>query len=333
VIRYLKQADLPAFTLGRGAGNPLSHQEHVLVIGAANMDIKGRPAAKLVPGSSTPGSIQISQGGVARNIAENLARLEVDTVLLTSVGDDEQGERILAHAASGGIDISEAVVVPGQRTGSYLALLSETGMLDYAVDDMTTMQALTPEYFGARRHLFENARMVAVDANLPLESLSVIVALCRDCGVPLCADPTSTTLAPRLKPYLGNLHMICPNVNETLALCGAKFEASSRDSAQEAALKLVGMGVKIAIITLGEHGVVYGSEETTGHIPAITGSIVDPTGASDAMTAAIIFGLLEDIPLDESVRLGVSAATLTMRSRETVRPDLDVDLLYDQLVI
>src|SRR5690349_4115466 len=153
------------------------------------MDIKGRPAAKLVPGSSTPGSIQISQGGVARNIAENLARLEVDTVLLTSVGDDEQGERILAHASSGGIDVSEAIVVPGQRTGSYLALISETGMLDYAVDDMTTMQALTPDYFGKRRHLFEQARMVAVDANLPIESLSVIVALCRDCGVPLCADP------------------------------------------------------------------------------------------------------------------------------------------------
>jgi pseudouridine kinase len=51
------------------------------------------------------------------------------------------------------------------------------------------------------------------------------------------------------------------------------------------------------------------------------------------MTAAIIFGLLEGIPLDESVRLGVNAATLTMRSRETVRPDLNVDLLYDEMVI
>ena len=75
------------------------------------------------------------------------------------------------------------------------------------------------------------------------------------------------------------------------------------------------------------------SESPLTYIPAITGAIVDPTGASDAMTAAIIFGLLEDIPLDESVRLGVNAATLTMRSRETVRPDLDVDMLYDQLVI
>jgi pseudouridine kinase len=127
--------------------------------------------------------------------------------------------------------------------------------------------------------------------------------------------------------------MICPNVPETKALCGETFEADSREDAQGAAVRLVGLGVKIAIITLGEHGVVYASQEISGHIPAITGQVVDPTGASDAMTAAIIFGLLEGIPLDESVRLGVNAATLTMRSRDTVRPDLNVDLLYDQLVI
>lgn len=311
----------------------MAQQEHVLVIGAANLDIKGRPTTSLIPGSSTPGSIQSSLGGVARNIAENLARLEVETVLLTSVGDDEHGDRILGHAVSSGIDVSEAIIVAGRRTGAYLALLSESGSLDFAVDDMDVIQVLTPDYFDARRSLFQTARMVAVDANLPPGSLKTIVGLCREFHVPLCADPTSTTLAPRLAPFLADLHMICPNVAETKALCGAVFDESSREAAQAAAMKLVGQGVKIAIITLGEHGVVYGSEETTGHIPAITGPVVDPTGASDAMTAAIIFGLLEDIPLDESVRLGVNAATLTMRSRETVRPDLDVDLLYDQLVI
>jgi len=311
----------------------VSQQEHVLVIGASNLDIKGRPALPLISGSSTPGFIQSSLGGVARNIAENLARLEVKTVLLTSVGDDEHGQRILSQATRSGIDVSEAVVVADERTSAYLALLSESGSLDFAIDDMRVIQALTPEYFIAHKALFESARMVALDANLPPVSLKAVVELCREYHVPLCADPTSTVLAPRLTPFLPDLLMTCPSAAETHALCGAVFEGANREAAQAAALKLVGLGVKIAIITLDEHGVVYGSEETTGHIPAITGPVVDPTGASDAMTAAIIFGLLEDIPLDESVRLGVNAAALTMRSRESVRPDLDVDLLYDQLVI
>jgi pseudouridine kinase len=311
----------------------VSDEGHVLVIGASNLDIKGQPAASRVAGSSAPGIIRTSLGGVARNIAENLARLEINTVLLTSVGDDDAGSQILSHATASGIDVSEALVMPGERTGAYMAVLAESGTLDFALDDMSIIAHLTPHYFTSRESLFARARLVAIDANLMPESLDAVVDLCTRYNVPLCADPTSTTLAERLLPHLRHLRMTSPNIHETQILCGDIFSVSDREAAQKAASHLVTLGVGIAVITLGEYGVVYADEETAGHIPAIIGQIVDPTGAGDAMTAAIIFGLLEDIPLDESVRLGVTAATLTMRTRETVRPDLSVDLLYDELVI
>jgi len=60
---------------------------------------------------------------------------------------------------------------------------------------------------------------------------------------------------------------------------------------------------------------------------------VDRTGAGDALTAGVVFGLLNDFPIDEAVRLGVSAATLTLQCKETVCPDLSLERLYDQLVI
>jgi pseudouridine kinase len=60
---------------------------------------------------------------------------------------------------------------------------------------------------------------------------------------------------------------------------------------------------------------------------------VNTTGAGDALTAGVIFGLLNGVPLDEALRLGVSAATLTLRSRESVVPELSQELLYDELVI
>jgi pseudouridine kinase len=68
-------------------------------------------------------------------------------------------------------------------------------------------------------------------------------------------------------------------------------------------------------------------------VPAIACDIVDQTGAGDALTAAVVFGLLNDLPIVEAVRLGTSAAALTLQSRETVRPDLSLEKLYDQLVI
>jgi pseudouridine kinase len=314
-------------------GGLLKEHGHVLVIGAANLDIKGRPDIPVERGSSTPGTIRRSLGGVARNVAENLVRLEVETVLLTSVGDDEAGARILGQAAGSGIDISQAVTVEGERTGAYMALLTENGTLDIGLDDMAVLAALTPAYFRARRSLFEEARMAAIDANLTPEALETVFQLCREYQIPVCADPTSNMLASRLCPYLPSLYMTSPNVPEARSICGDIFAESDREAAQAAAAHLVSLGVDIAVITLGEYGVVYADAETKGHLPAIQTHLVDATGAGDAQTAAIIFGLLEGFPLDECIRLGVTAATLTLRSRETVRPDLSVELLYDELVI
>jgi pseudouridine kinase len=42
--------------------------------------------------------------------------------------------------------------------------------------------------------------------------------------------------------------------------------------------------------------------------------------------------VLNEIPLDEAVQLGVSAASLTLRSRHTVVPDLTLEMLYDEIM-
>ncbi|MEN6394155.1 MAG: PfkB family carbohydrate kinase, partial [Anaerolineaceae bacterium] len=90
---------------------------------------------------------------------------------------------------------------------------------------------------------------------------------------------------------------------------------------------------KIVVITLGDQGLCYATSEISGFIPAIKTEIVDPTGAGDALTATLIFALLNNIPIDDAVRLGVSAASLTLRHSGAVVPDLSLQKLYDQLVI
>jgi pseudouridine kinase len=89
--------------------------------------------------------------------------------------------------------------------------------------------------------------------------------------------------------------------------------------------------VDIAIITMAEFGVSYATADSSGHLPAVQTEFVDPTGASDALTASVIFGLMNGIPLDESVRLGLSAAAYTLSVSGSVAKDLSLELLYDQL--
>ena len=66
---------------------------------------------------------------------------------------------------------------------------------------------------------------------------------------------------------------------------------------------------------------------------AIRTRITDPTGAGDAMTAAVLFALLNNIDLDDAIRLGVSAASLTLRHPGSVYPNLTLEGLYDQLLV
>jgi pseudouridine kinase len=303
---------------------------HILVIGAASIDTKGRADQPFQRGTSTPGAIRVSVGGVGRNVAENLVRLGETVVLVSAVGDDGSGRRVLAQADECGIDMSHVIVIHEHRTAAYLAVLDETGNTVMSVDDMSiNREVITPVYIYRRRALFRDAQMVVVDANLSPATLRTIFAQAEKYGVPICADPTTATLAPRLKPYLCHLALVAPNAAEAEALCGV--QVTGRESALNAAKSLVSAGVRLAIVTLGATGLVYATSHESGHVPAIEVEIVDLTGAGDALTAGIVFGLLNEFPTDEAVRLGASAAALTLHSRETVCPTLSLERLYDQL--
>jgi len=306
--------------------------QHVLIIGAASIDTKGRADQTIQAGTSTPGSIRVSVGGVGRNIAENLARLGEPVVLLSAVGDDGSGRRILQQAGECGIDTTHMLVDSEHHTAAYLAVLDHTGNAVMSIDDMGINRVLiTPEYIYRRRSLFRQARMIVVDANLSTATLDTIFRMARQYGVAVCADPTTASLAPRLCPYLPELTLVTPNAAEAEALCGVAV--TDRESGLAAAHKLMGLGVSIAIVTLGATGLIYATSQESGHVPAIECEIVDFTGAGDALTAAVIFGLLNDFPIDEAVRLGALAAALTLQSRETVCPMLSLERLYDQLVV
>jgi pseudouridine kinase len=141
------------------------------------------------------------------------------------------------------------------------------------------------------------------------------------------------TLAVRLVDFLPSLYLVAPNAAETTALCGLPDPAQNREAAIDAARQLVSMGVKIAVVTLGEQGVAYADGSGGGFIRAVRTQVVDPTGAGDAFTAAVIFGLLNEVTVDEAMRLGMTAASLTLQSRDTVLPQLSQELLYDKLVV
>lgn len=310
-----------------------SPNSQALVIGAAGVDIVGRLHDKLRLGSSNPSQIRSAFGGVARNVAENLARLGQPVQLITAVGKDSVGDQLLSQVSQAGVDVNNALRTDEYPSGLYLAAVDTRGELKLALDDMRAITQITPEYLDQHISLFKNASLLFVDANLSRKTLSRAILLAQRAGIPVCADPTSVVLSRRLSSHLHRINLITPNSAEASELCDWHIDPGNKHQTLDAAKCLVAQGVKIVIMTLAEFGVCYATSQTSGNLPAIRTEIVDPTGGGDALTAAVLFGLLNDIPLDDAVRLGVSAATLTLRYPGAVVPDLTLEKLYDQLVI
>ncbi|HEY6105125.1 MAG TPA: carbohydrate kinase family protein, partial [Anaeromyxobacteraceae bacterium] len=299
----------------------------VVLIGAASLDVKARAAAPLIPRTSNHGRVSLSPGGVARNVAENLSHLGVSACLISAVGDDPYGAEIIQRTKQAGVDTSRVLVLPGHRSASYSAVLDDAGDMAVSIDDMHIVEAITPEVIRGHRKLLGGAAMIVVDTNLSLETLAEILAIARRARVPVCADPVSIDLAERLRPGLCGYSIITPNASEASVLC--ESPVNNLEQAAAAAQKLVSCGVQMVVITLAERGLYYATREGSGHIPAPRVEVVDATGAGDALIAGIVYGLTDGLPLDECMRLGVSAATIALRSAETVSPDLNLERLYE----
>jgi pseudouridine kinase len=307
--------------------------DRILVIGATLLDVKGKPLEGLEPGTSNPAQIRNARGGTARNVAENLARLGAGVSLFSAVGGDDIGRQLRVQTASAGVDVEHVAVVPEQNTGTYMALLEEDGTLSVALDDTRAMSCITGQYVYQRRRLFREAAMVVFDGSLAPATIETIIRLADQYDVRVAADPSSARMAHKLVPHLPALHLVVPNEVEAATLCGLDFLGHDADTSLDAARQLVRLGVSVGVVTLANFGLVYATSDENGYIPALYSEMVDSTGTGDAITAAIIFGMLNELPITECMRLGAAAAGLTLQTHHTVVPDLSLDMLYDHLVV
>lgn len=307
-----------------------SADQRVVVVGGANTDIVGYPAATLVARDSNPGHICSSDGGVGRNIAENLARLGASVCLLTAFGDDEMGVALAARCRAQGIDTSASLVATGIPGSRYLAILDIDGDMALATSDMRVLELLTPEALEARRGFLADAQFVVADANLSPDSLGWLAA---NATCPVLFDPVSTRKSVRVSAMYGSLDVLKCNLIEAAAILRADREQIA--DAASAARSLRALGIRCAIVTAGVEGAYWADETGEGHTPSFGAHVLNATGAGDAFSAGIAYALLAKASTARAVRFASAAAALTLgvaetvsqqMSREAVDAILEVDL-------
>lgn len=306
----------------------------MVCIGGAVLDRKLHLLAPAVPATSNPARSASASGGVARNVAENLLRLGLPVALVSRVGADDAGAALLAHLTGLGGDVTAVTVVAGASTAQYVAVLDPGGGLVIGVADMAVLDGIAPADVDAAwpagsnpagsdpagSDLGAGSAWVVADCNLAPRTLARVLERACASGVPVAVDAVSTPKVVRLPADLTGVGVLFCNHDEARALLGAHGHDDTGDDAQ-LALRLRATGAGAVVLTRGADGVVLAGPHGVRQVPAVPATVVDVTGAGDALVAGTVAALAAGRCLPDAVALGTLVAARTVASERSVVPE------------
>ncbi|GAA0178531.1 PfkB family carbohydrate kinase [Clostridium sediminicola] len=304
-----------------GKGYVIYKHEYVSILGGANIDIQGFSKKKFIYEDSNPGDVKISLGGVGRNIGENLSKLGVETKLLTAVGNDLYGKKILNDAKQYGLDLSYSLILDDESTSNYMCILDEKGSMVAAISNMDIFDKVTPDFIREKRKVISNSRLCVIDTNLPEDVIRHTVTNIDD--VDYFLDTVSTTKAMKIKDIIGYFHTIKPNKLEAEVLSG--IEINNVRDMRKAANYFLSKGVKRVFITLGENGIYYNDGEKEEKIKSPKIEPINVTGAGDAFVAGLAYCYMEDEEIEYAARFSMAASILAMKNHKTINPNMSAN--------
>lgn len=334
---YIHYLSNKGYLLGRGYIT--APEKKVVVIGGANLDIKGY-SPNYIEGSSSPGWIKESSGGVGRNIAADMSLLGEDVLLLTAVSSDHFGHKIKEESKEAGIDISHFKIMPENeyKTGVYLAHLNQDGDLIGAVSDMRILKQINAEYLQEKRKIIENSAQLIFDTNLEEKVISELLELAETAETIIIADAVSVEKSLKLKGKLDKIDYLRSNLDEAevlLGIIGIKDGAKTKKETITKRIKRVlnhyqkNKMLPQMVISTGKNGAYYFGRdkdklkfEHFNSQKLKDSEIIETTGAGDALTAGFAAGIINDKGIKKAVELGIKAAVLTVKSELTCNPEL-----------
>ena len=276
----------------------------ICVIGGANVDITATSAEAFRVGDSNPGRVEVSWGGVGRNIAHNRALLGDEVELLTIFGGGLFGPVIAEACKELGIGISHSEIAPDGTNSFFVSINNADGELVGGVADMNATEGMTPQWLAARREVINSADAVVADANSSAEALAWLMD---NCQRPLYLDAVSVAKAGRIK--------------EAVALSQRKaFFALKCNAIENVELADV-TNCRRRYVSVGAEGLKVEADGRLYEFPALPCLVRSVTGGGDALLAGIVHAG-PDASVEESARWGLECARCAVESPKAVSDEI-----------
>jgi fructokinase len=285
------------------------NSQQFVVAGEALVDI-------VVPAGGDP---ERAPGGSPLNVAVGLARLAVETVLVTELGDDELGALVRDHVLASGVILPEDTVVPGLATSTATAKLDASGAATYDFDLRWTLGPRTLPATATALHVGS----IGAALRPGRESVMQLVREAHERGLLVTFDPNAR---PAFTP---DAEAAWEDVLEAAAYAHL-VKMSDEDlaflrpgeSAEDVARSLLGGSTELVVVTFGGEGASAWSKEAAVTVRSRASEVVDTVGAGDSFMAALLAIVVEhgldelgEEHLEQVLHAAHEAASVTVSRR------------------
>lgn len=293
----------------------------IVVIGTVFVDIKGFPEDVYLPNGRNAGRVEYVHGGVARNVAEDIANLELRPTFVGTVDPTSMGKDVVEKLARHKVNVDYIETKP-DGMGTWLALFDHKGDVAGSISKRPNTYQVMSILEKHGDEIVKDCDSIIFELDMHKDVVKKIFELAEKYKKKVYALVSNMSIAIERRDFLQMLDcFICNEQEAGMLFLDDYTETTPESLSQILAEKVKAANIPAMIVTMGSKGAVYADKTgKRGTIPARTVAVKDTTGAGDAFCAGAMSGLTYGKSLEESVQIGTILASSVITSSDNVCP-------------
>ena len=293
----------------------------IVVIGATFVDIKGFPKDTYLPTGRNVGRIEYTHGGVARNLVEDIANVELRPTFLSIVDDTPLGADVLQKLRNHKVNVDYMRTIP-DGMGTWLAVFDNNGDVAGSISKRPNMLPVLDLLEEKGDEIFAQADSAVIEVDIDKEIVKKVLDLCEKHGKKVFGLVSNMSIAAKRRDLLRRYTCFICNQQEAGQLFMDDYSEKTPEEMRDIlADRLPRAEIPSMVVTMGAQGAVYADlKGNKGLCPARNVQVKDTTGAGDAFCAGVAIGLTYGKTLAEAIDIGSTLAASVIVSSENVCP-------------
>ena len=293
----------------------------IVVIGAVFVDIKGYPEANFIPAGRNAGRVEQVHGGVARNVAEDIANCELRPTFVSLVDESGTGMDVIRKLNDHKVD-TRFIRQTRDGMGTWLAVFDNDGDVFASISKRPDLMPIAEILDEHGDEIISNADSIVIEICIDKEIVKRVFKLAKKYNKKVFAVVANMSIAQQRRDFLQSIDCFVCNSQEAGMLFADDYSERSKEEMVEIiSRKVIAAQIPSMIVTMGGEGAVYADMHgDMGFCPARRVEVKDTTGAGDSFCAGVAIGLTYGKSLAEACEIGAHLAASVIVTSESVCP-------------